>query len=109
MTFIEIVHQILLLKNCGGDVRTHAKISTPKTVKENLVTKNSETTELKQQRIKITKKVIKDRLFAAYVVDAELRLKDFSKSELDTMTGVNILQKSKRHVPINIVIIIIIL
>ena len=51
---------------------------------ENILAKNIEATDKsKPKRIKITKKVIEDRLITAYVLDAELMLKDFKESEKD--------------------------
>ena len=79
-------------------IKTKTENDTPKTVTtskltddENTVTMNSETPKPKPKRIKITKKVIEERLISSYVFDAEIMLKDFESSELDEMA-----QKCKR-------------
>ena len=63
-------------------VKTNPENQNPKTVEANIELIDKP----KPKRTKITKKVIEDRLIAAYVWDAELMVKDFSNSELESMS-----------------------
>ena len=76
---------ITIFKTKAVDNPTKTVTTSKNKDEENIMKKNIETTDKppKPKRIKITKKVIEDRLISAYVFDAELMFIDFANSELE--------------------------